>query len=40
MFENVVCVVCKDAFIFEWEESEWICDECESVETGVAIDQL
>jgi hypothetical protein len=39
-YKDVLCVVCKDAYIDEWVESEWICDECESITTGVPIDQL
>lgn len=39
-FTNVLCVVCKDAFIDEWVESEWICDECEAVVRGISIEEL
>lgn len=39
-YKDVLCVVCKDAYIDEWVEGEWICDECESITTGVPIDQL
>ena len=40
MYQDVFCVVCKDKYITEWVESEWICDECESAVTGIPIDQL
>ena len=29
MFENVLCYICKDHYIEEWFEEEWLCDPCE-----------
>lgn len=37
---DVYCYKCKLAYVDEWVEPEWICDECEAEMLGVGVDEL